>query len=102
MIVKMLCLPPQVTAANAGDLKREIDELLGTEPCILGLDLHDVAYMDSAGLSILVFAFKRTRELGGSVRIHQPQAAILQLFRATHMDQVFEIVDTPPEVAPTS
>lgn len=96
MEVKLFRFPSAITAAVAGDLKRQIDETIARQPCILSLDLGNVGYMDSAGLGILVFAFKRSRELGGMVRVHRPQPVVRDLFHTTRMDQIFEIVDTPP------
>src|SRR5438309_6871128 len=94
MIVKPIRLQGQVTVAVAGQLKQQIKDTLGSDACILAFDLSNVEYMDSAGLGALVFAFKRAKELGGSVRVHQPQKRVNDLMFMTNMDQVFEITDS--------
>lgn len=95
MIVKPIRLQGPVTVAIAGQLKQQIKDTLGNDACILAFDLSSVDYMDSAGLGALVFAFKRAKELGGSVRVHQPQKRVKDLMFMTNMDQVFQITDSP-------
>lgn len=95
MKLKVFRFEGQVTATNAGELKRQITEMLGGEACILALDLSRVDYMDSAGLGVVVTAFKNAQKLGGTLRVHQPQERVRNLFFMTHMDRVFEIVDSP-------
>ena len=94
MIVKPLRLSGQVTVAIAGQLKQQIKDTIGNDACILAFDLSEVSYMDSAGLGALVFAFKRAKELGGKVRVHQPQKRVFDLMVMTNMDQVFEISES--------
>ena len=97
MKIKVLRLPEQVTAANAGQLKSQIKEAINREPCLLELDLADVSYMDSAGLGVLVFAYEQSKGQGGIVRVHRPLAAVRELFQKTRFNQVLDIVDVPPD-----
>ena len=97
MNVKVFAFPADLGVEGIQTLKQRLSELMNNEPNLqLQLDLGDVAYMDSAGLGVLVYAYNRARELGGQVTIHRPQPRVREVFRMSRMDQVFNIVDTPP------
>lgn len=80
-----------------GNLKEQLDELLGQKPCILALEMSKVLHLDSSGLDILVYAYKRARELGGSVRIHRPHPRVFAILNTTRLARMFEILDDPPD-----
>lgn len=88
--------PGDLTALEAGEMKRQLTEILAGEPCVLALDLSQVKYMDSAGLGVLTSAAYRARERGGEVRLHQPQPRVYAVLRTTRLDKIFDILDTPP------
>ena len=97
MEVKVFRFPGDLTALEAGEMKRQLVEVLAEDPCILALDLSNVNYMDSAGLGVLTSAAYRARERGGEVRLHQPQPRVYAVLRTTRLDKIFEILDTPPD-----
>lgn len=95
---KTFTFPGDVAAFGIQPLKQQITESLGdSRELLLQLDLGSVDYMDSAGLGVLVFAYNRAREQGGKIRIHRPRPRVRELLRMSRMDQVFEIVDQPPD-----
>jgi anti-sigma B factor antagonist len=55
------------------------------------VDLGDVSFMDSSGLSVLVAGFKGMREAGGEMAVVCPNAAIAKIFSITGLDRVFSI-----------
>ena len=57
------------------------------------LDMHDVNFIDSAGLGELVAAKKRALERGGDIRILRPATKVRTLLALTHLDQVFQVHD---------
>ena len=58
------------------------------------LDLSGVSFMDSAGVTVLVSLLRRTRPLGGNVKLVRPtQDAAMRVLRLTKMDQAFTILD---------
>ena len=57
----------------------------------LVVDLADVSFMDSSGLSALVSGFKGMREAGGEMAVVCPNLAIAKIFSITGLDRVFAI-----------
>ena len=59
----------------------------------LVVDLSDLIYLDSTGLSVFVTAHKRASASGVEFCLANPNQSVGQLFKVTALDQVFEIVD---------
>jgi anti-anti-sigma factor len=55
------------------------------------LDLTQLAFIDSTGLSVLVMAFNRTRAAGGSIVMRNPSQAVMRILEITGLVSVFTI-----------
>ncbi len=58
------------------------------------IDLRQVTFMDSSGLSALVSALKAVRPLKGAVYLVGPTPQVRMALRMTMMDQIFPIYET--------
>lgn len=70
-------LTGEVDHHHARSIMAELEQAVDTGlPRRLTLDLSGVTFMDSSGIAVLLRAYKRLRELGGTVRVIQvpPQA----------------------------
>ncbi|MGH8825718.1 MAG: STAS domain-containing protein [Jiangellaceae bacterium] len=69
------------------------DHLLGHiglgEPCLV-VDLSDVEFMDSTGLSALVVAYRQGGEVGSSLRLAGAQPPVRRVLEITHLDVLLE------------
>lgn len=61
------------------------------------LDLHQVEFIDSIGISTLVSGLKQLRAHGGDLRLIGLQPSARAIFELMMLDRVFEIFDTPEE-----
>ena len=61
------------------------------------VDLSEVDFMDSSGLSALVSGMKALRKTGGQLSICNTNAQIRTAMRLTMLDRVFPIFDTITE-----
>jgi anti-sigma B factor antagonist len=78
------------TETLRSSIKRLIEE--GHKQLIL--DLGEVTYIDSVGLSTLVAGYTTARKQGGDVKLlHLPQG-VHQLLQITRLSTVFEIFST--------
>jgi len=57
------------------------------------LDLAEVGFMDSSGLSVLVSALKATRAKGGDIALLHLSPNVRSLIELTRLQQVFPIFD---------
>ena len=81
----------EVDLSSAPILRARIEELVHLKTQRLIVDLRDVSFMDSSGLSVLVACMKRMREAGGELAIACPNGSILKVFTVTGLDRLFTI-----------
>lgn len=60
----------------------------------LVVNLSEVTFVDSAALAVLVQAMKRSREMGGDVRLCCLRQPVRMIFELTRLDKAFEILTT--------
>ena len=58
------------------------------------VDLEEVQFCDSSGLSALLIAERKMRENGGVVKLAGLQKKVLALIRISRLDRAFRIHDT--------
>lgn len=63
-----------------------------SEPRIL-INLENVRFLSSAAINKLIVLEKRSKTLGGSVKISNVSPEVNEVFTITHLDKVFEICD---------
>lgn len=73
------------------DLDRLIDKSSEKRGVRLVLDLGDVQYLSSAALGKLINLKKKVGEVSGELRIENLHPDLLEVFRITRLDQVFDI-----------
>lgn len=80
----------------APELKGEF--LLVCKPNVetLVVDLAQVEFCDSSGLSALLIADRKMKEHGGAVRLIHVHKKVLSLLKISMLDRVFEIEEASP------
>ncbi len=84
----------RLDASISPELKGEFLILCTPQTSELILDLSEVEFCDSTGLSALLIAERRMRENGGLVKLAALQKKVLTLIRISHLDRAFGIHDT--------
>lgn len=84
-----------VTTSDAmrRDITAEVEK--GNE--VLLINLEEVSFIDSSGLSALIMGLKLMRETGGRMVLCQINEQAQMLFRLTGMDTIFESFATRAE-----
>jgi anti-sigma B factor antagonist len=88
LVVKLL--DPRFDATTAPYLKERFAVLIGKGYQRIALDLSEVEFIDSSGLSAAVWALKLLRGEGELV-IGGAQSTVMSIFRLTRLDKVFRI-----------
>lgn len=76
------------------ELKGEFLLLCTPDTKQLVIDLTEVEFCDSSGLSALLIAERKMRENGGVVRLAGLHKKVLTLIKISHLDRAFQIYDT--------
>ena len=95
-ILRITTIAPddRIDAFNAPMLREQLEALAADGANRFVLDLSDVPFIDSAGLSVLVSLLKRSRQAGGDVKLVWPQAeASKRIFHLTKFDRVFDMYE---------
>ena len=89
--VKILKLAGRFETHTAPEVRQWFDETTLLKPTHLVVNMHDVAFIDSTGLSTLIHGMKRAREMDGDLRLCGLQQSVRMIFELTRLDKVFEI-----------
>ncbi|UBU14248.1 STAS domain-containing protein [Nonomuraea gerenzanensis] len=78
-------------------LRDEVRDAIKQDSARLVLDLQQLSFMDSSGLSVLIEAWRLATGEGGGVSLAAPQAPVARILRTTGLDRrikVYSDVDT--------
>jgi anti-sigma B factor antagonist len=84
----------KLDASISPELKGEFLILCNPKTKQLIVDLSDVEFCDSSGLSALLIAERKMRENGGVVKLVGLQKKVLSLIRISRLDRAFSIHDS--------
>lgn len=72
-------------------LEAQIEEIMAQGVVHLMLDVSSVDYMDSAGLGVLMHAYNKLRQKGGSLRLCGVQPRLRKILQTTHTDRLLPV-----------
>ncbi|WP_064750560.1 STAS domain-containing protein [Solirubrobacter soli] len=81
----------EVTFSNVASLNRKLEQAFGDGARSLVIDLSEVTFIDSSGLSALLAASSRARERGGAVALVLAQGEPPSLFRFRGIDRLLSL-----------
>jgi anti-sigma B factor antagonist len=89
--VEIVTLTNRLDVTTAPALLYWLNQSLPPAPAKVAVDLSQVTFIDSTGLSALVQGMKRCRERKGDLRLFGLQAPVRIIFELTRLDKAFEI-----------
>jgi len=81
----------ELDLATAPRLGEELAGLTVGGALHITLDLAELVFIDSTGLSVLVSGLERLRDLGGNLALRSPNASTMKVFEITGLSGVFDI-----------
>ncbi len=81
----------RITVLNAGELKGELVLSISKTKGSVFLDLQNVKYMDSTGISALISGVKASRESGCGFVLRNVQGEVLRLLKLMKIDKIIDI-----------
>ncbi len=79
----------------SSELKGEFLLLCKPKVDALVVDLADVEFCDSSGLSALLIADRKMKEHGGSVKLIHVHKKVASILRISMLDRLFDISEAP-------
>jgi anti-anti-sigma factor len=75
------------------NLREAIDSAIATGRLAVLVDLHDVTYMDSAGIGVVVESFVRLTRRGGQCKLLRPSPVVRRVLDITQLSTVVATFD---------
>jgi anti-anti-sigma factor len=93
-----IALHGELDLAHAYTFDEELRQVEADGPVCVVLDLRELTFLDSCGLSRLLAARRRARRAGHRLLLVRGPAAIQRVFAICAVDETFEMVSEPWEV----
>jgi anti-sigma B factor antagonist len=93
----------EIHVSTAPRFRYALEAIIDSGDGALVLDLSDVVFIDSTGLSVLLTGLRQISQRGGNMVLVCKNPTVLRLFQITSLDSTFEIVpDRPTAIARVS
>ena len=88
-----ICLNGEIDHYAAGKLREEIEKLIEKrKPGTLILDFHDVSFMDSSGVGMLIGRYKTMSAIGGKMVACCLSESVSRLYHMAGLHRIIPIV----------
>jgi len=81
----------ELDMSTAPQLRKELLRLASDGAMMVTVDLSELAFVDSTGLSVLITGLKRLRQQGGEMALRSPTPATRRVLEITGLTEVFPI-----------
>ena len=81
----------ELDMSTATLLRERLLDLATEGPTQVTVDLSELAFVDSTGLSVLITGLKRFRQQGGDMALRSPNPATRRVLEITGLTEVFAI-----------
>jgi anti-anti-sigma factor len=82
----LVILAGEVDVSTIGKLYEELAELTRAGVCHVALNVAEVTFLDSSGISLLVTEHKRAKSMNGELIIFSPSHELRRLLQITGLD----------------
>jgi anti-anti-sigma factor len=80
-------LSGEIDYSNAEEVKEAVDQALQECPAGFVIDLSEVTYLDSAGIQVILYAYKRIYNAGGDLTIMVANRQVKMLLDLIHLEK---------------
>ena len=96
----LVALAGELDVSTVGLLYEQFAALSAEGICHVSLNMAEVTFVDSTGLSVLVSEHKRAESMEGELIIFSPSAALRKLFQISGLNSYFNIRPKSVHVTP--
>ncbi|MCF0190231.1 MAG: STAS domain-containing protein [Marinilabiliaceae bacterium] len=81
----------RITVTNANELKTAVVDAITKDKTNVMLDLKEIKYMDSTGISVLISGVKASRENNLNFELQNVQVEVMKLLKLMKIDKIIDI-----------
>jgi anti-sigma B factor antagonist len=96
----IIAVSGELDLASSPTLQEELDRVSASDADLLIIDLRDLDFMDSTGLSVLVRAHQRAEEQGRQLAMVKGPQQVQRLLSLTGVADRLTVVDRPEDLLP--
>jgi anti-sigma B factor antagonist len=89
----VVCVRGEIHMTTAPGLSQRLHEAVDQGHTALVIDLSEVEFIDSTGLSVLLNGLRRVTQANGRLALVCANPTVLRLFQITSLDKTFDIFD---------
>ena len=89
--VAVLSLPGEIDISNADQVREDLLSIINRGATLLVVDMSATTFCDSAGVNVMVRAFKRATASGAGMRLVVSAPAVLRILAITGVDHLIDI-----------
>lgn len=87
-----VCLTGEIDHHSAREIMKVLDHKMESYlPAKCILDYHEVTFMDSSGIAIVLFAMRRMRELEGTLELKNIMPQPYKVMKASGLDKLIDL-----------
>ena len=90
----VIAVSGEIHVSTAPEFSTRLNDAIGQGKTSVVLDLAEVSFIDSTGLSVLLNGLRRVTRRGGRMAIVCTNPTVLRLFEITRLDTTFDIHPT--------
>jgi len=90
----VIAVSGEIHVSTAPQFSRRLNDAIGQGKTAVVLDLSDVTFIDSTGLSVLLNGLRRVTRRQGRMALVVSNPTVLRLFEVTQLDATFDICPT--------
>jgi anti-sigma B factor antagonist len=94
----VIAISGELDLASSPALQKELDRAQSSDAILLIIDLRQLDFMDSTGLSVLVRAHQRAEEQGRQLAMVKGPQQVQRLLSLTGVADRLTVVDSPEEL----
>ena len=87
----LLLVAGEIDIQTSPLLQEQLTKVLETGVSSVSVDLSDVSFLDSTGLSVLIAGLKRCQEAGGELHLVAPRPNVLRVLEITGLTESFHL-----------
>ncbi len=95
----VLDISGHIKGSEVSHFRLAIQKAIQEKKLYLVANMHDVGFIDSSGVGMLITCHQDLKAAGGRLVLMRLSDDIYDLFEMTSIDRLFEIVDTEEELA---
>ena len=81
----------EIDVSNISEFKDALFKGIESQSPNVMMDCEDLKYIDSTGLGVMVSALKKSKAMGGSIKILHLKPYLQKIFTITALDKIFDI-----------